>query len=162
LCRKNRIDNEDRCSEDIWKRRGKPEGACGDEIGELRRIIVQALGDYTFAQKAGTRSPAYEAIKNLRISDLSIDAMLRSWLSRDLDTYGFDPREAVCAWAADNIDEITQAIPRGYPREVLENEWYESGELLPHQTPHDTAPDFILGEVSPLPDSTGNGEDDQG
>jgi hypothetical protein len=39
-------------------------------------------------------------------------------------TYGFDPREAVCAWAADNIDEITQAIPRGYPREVLENEWY--------------------------------------
>lgn len=124
ICRKNRVSNDDRCSEDIFARRGNMEGSCADELSVMRRVIVQALGDHTFLTPPGERSPAYDGIKNMRVSDISMDAMMRRWISRKVDKYGFDPREAVCSWAAENVDILSSAIPRGYPRVVQENEWY--------------------------------------
>ena len=68
-------------------------------------------------------------IRNFKISDLDMEDMLRAWILRGKDTYGFDAREAVCQWVADNIDTLDSFIPPGYPREISDGSQYE-GPLL--------------------------------
>ena len=91
-CRKGRVNNEERCTKDIWVRRGKKEGACGYEAHSLKKFVAAALGEHTYSTEPARRSPAYHAIKNLRISDLSMGTMLGSWVGRGVDRWGFDPR----------------------------------------------------------------------
>ena len=62
------------------------------------------------------RNPGYETITNIKISDLEMNKVLKRWIGRGIDTYGYDGREAVCSWVAENIDELFNDIPRTYPR----------------------------------------------
>ena len=60
-------------------------------------------------------------MKNLKISDLEMDKILKRWITRGVDTYGYDTREAVCSWVVENIGDIMSIIPRTHPRRMVDS-----------------------------------------
>jgi hypothetical protein len=120
-CEKNRVSSIDRCGDDPTARLGTPLGSCDFPPHSLQKILSTSLLASTLSQDEGARSPAYEFLKLLRVSDLSLTIMLRNWIRTEVDRYGIDPRVAVCEWVYDNIDELsTKFIPLGYPRDFEE------------------------------------------
>jgi hypothetical protein len=116
-CENSRVRPVDRCGDDLTARLGTPLGSCDYPPHSLQKILSTSLLASTLSQEEGARSPAYEFIKLLRVSDLSLTIMLRNWIRTDVDRYGIDPRVAVCEWVYDNIDDLSATfIPLGYPR----------------------------------------------
>ena len=115
-CRASRVGSEARCSSDIWERRGNRQGACDDESHPLRMIVSRALRQQVDSSQKAIRSPAYEAIKNIRVTDLEVSKILQMWQSRRVDTYGYDARNAVCSWVAEHFEKLLAFVPPTYPR----------------------------------------------
>jgi hypothetical protein len=126
-CSRNRIEAEDRCSADISLRRGIELGSCDQEAHALRKLISVSLKEASEAQPVATRSPGYEMIKNLKVTDLEMDNMLTGWILLQKDPYGNDAREAVCGWVAENLDDLMRFVPLGYPKELSQNSPYNTG-----------------------------------
>ena len=112
--------SEDRCSEDVWVRRGEKEGSCGYFPILLRKAITLSLGYTTSLAPAETRSPGYEAIKNFKITSGQINNILADWIQTE-DLYGYGPRQVVCEWVRDNLDDLARYVPTGYPRVFVED-----------------------------------------
>ena len=125
-CRDNRISAEARCSLDAWERRGDQEGSCDSEAHALQKVIASSLRKADLEVPIAERSPGYTTIRNFKISDLDMDNILKAWILREKDTYGFDAREAVCDWVAENIDALDAFIPLGYPREISDDSQYDA------------------------------------
>jgi hypothetical protein len=121
-CSQERIKASDRCSLDPWARRGDPLGSCDSEAHALQIIMSTSVRQ---ALPAAYKSPAYEAIKNLKISDLEINTLLKAWVSGDQDTWGYDPRKAVCDWVTNNLDVLDSFVPPGYPRVLTFESHYD-------------------------------------
>jgi hypothetical protein len=122
-CSKARISALDRCSTDPWVRRGGELGACDSEAHALQKIVATSL-----RQKSppAYQSPAYEAIKNLKISDLAMNNILRDWVNGNSeDAWGYGPRKAVCEWVANNLDLLDGFVPPGYPRKLTNDNQYD-------------------------------------
>ena len=118
-CVENRMDSTKRCEfDDPMEQYGDPAGACDEAPQLLQKVIASGLYDGTFRDKISEarRSPAYDAIKAFRVSELQFGRMLQHWINRGVDTYGFDPRLATCLWVADNLDNLEDFIPRSHPR----------------------------------------------
>ena len=120
-CRDARIGSEERCSEDLWVRRGSSEGKCDEEAHSLKRLVAASLGEETYKVAAAERSPGYQTVKNIAIDNLNLETMLGDW-SKNGDV----AREAVCGWIAENIDKVMDFVPRGHPRSLVVNDWYGS------------------------------------
>jgi hypothetical protein len=133
-CSHNRVDTEARCSEDIWVRRGDPKGACDQEFHALQKAIASKFQQQAESEPLVTKSPAYGFIKQLRITDLELNGMLREWVSTNVDPFGNDAREAVCTWVVKNYDNLLEYLPPGYPKEVetvnAYNEGYMTGAMV--------------------------------
>ena len=126
-CSRNRISPTDRCSADIEERRGHPLGSCDQEAHALRKLISFNLKESSEAEPIASRSPGYEMIKSIKVSDLEMDTMLTDWILKSVDPYGNDAREAVCGWVVDNLDELMRFVPQGYPKELSMNSPYDTG-----------------------------------
>lgn len=121
-CEKNRVTNLERCSADPTDRIGTALGSCDFPAHSLQKVLTSTLAETSFAAAEATRSPAYDFIKRFRVSDLSLTIILRHWISMGSDTYGVDPRIAVCQWVYNNLEQLEEkTIPAGYPREISEN-----------------------------------------
>ena len=120
-CRDARIGSDERCSEDVWVRRGDEGGRCDEEAHSLKRLIATSLGEETYKVAAAERSPGYQTVKNIAIDNLNLETMLGDWSKN-----GDDAREAVCGWVAANIDKVMDFVPRGHPRSLVVNDWYGS------------------------------------
>ena len=122
-CEKNRVTNVDRCSANFEDRIGTSSiGSCDFPAHSLQKVISTSLLQMSLSKKEALRSPAYEFIKRFSVTDLSVTIMLREWIHMKVDTYGIDPRIAVCEWVYDNIDDLeAKFIPPGYPR-IFEEE----------------------------------------
>ena len=118
-CNVARIKPEDHCSLDPVVRRGPKGGGCDQEADALQTVVASSLRDMTLNTPDVDRSPGYEAIKNLKVSQLDMNSMLRKWVAGGRS--GFAAREAVCEWVIDHQDELESFIPRGYPRVFSEN-----------------------------------------
>jgi hypothetical protein len=117
VCSKARVSAADRCDADIMVRRGDPLGACDDEAHALRKILSKTLQEKTLAvEQEPSRSPAYEFFRALKVTDLEIQAMLTTWVEMGVDQYGNDAREVVCSWVVDNMEQLLDFVPIGYPR----------------------------------------------
>jgi len=90
---------------------------------------VTNLADMTQEQPEAERSAAYATLKNFMISDLHMTDMLNSWYSRDIDRFGYDPREAVCSWVSNNTDVLLRFVPSGYPRVMKDTRTYNEPYL---------------------------------
>jgi hypothetical protein len=127
-CSQVRVSREERCSSDITIRRGAPEGACDQEAHALQKVIAKSLREVTYSYGPAGRSPGYDFIQNMKITDIEINDMIRRWKEINIDAYGNDAREAVCGWVVDNLDMLEDFIPIGYPRVLNDdtsyNLWY--------------------------------------
>jgi hypothetical protein len=125
-CSLTRTDAAARCSEDIMERRGVQLGSCDQDAHSLRKVLSKRFGEDSKTVSEALRSPAAEFIKNVEISDLEMDGLLRAWVNRSVDLYGNDAREAVCAWVNDNFDTIMEYVPDGYPRTISNKSPYDT------------------------------------
>eukprot|EP00934_Nitzschia_sp_Nitz4_P008847 Nitzschia sp. Nitz4//scaffold124_size66437//58765//65003//NITZ4_006121-RA/size66437-processed-gene-0.51-mRNA-1//-1//CDS//3329534582//8837//frame0 len=128
-CMDNRVNAADRCSEDENVRRGDKRGSCGDDIDALRGLFAEIVAD-TDAVNDVDRSPAYQSLKNLYITNLDIQDIIRTWEMKQRDPYGNDIRDAVCDWVISNLDTLEDAVPQGYPRVLSEKSDYRSWYLF--------------------------------
>ena len=115
-CTESRVTIDQRCSENPEDRIGDPAGACDAEAHSYQKLIVSNMYERTYAQPEPSRSPAYDAIKAMKFSDLQLEYMFRRWYERNTDRWNYDPREAVCQWAAENIETLKRFVPRSFPR----------------------------------------------
>jgi len=76
------------------------------------------------------RSPAYEAITALSLTELNLGDIIDAWEHRGLDKWGYDPREAVCEWVVQNLPTLQTWIPRTYPRVVQIDAYNHGHEIL--------------------------------
>lgn len=132
-CFENRITNEQRCaSENILDQVGDPVGACDEAPQLLHKIIASSLYTTTHADgiSEARRSPAYDTIKAFKMSELQLGDILKTWIMRDVDKHGFDPRLATCQWVWDNLPHIESFIPRSYPRVAEEKPFHEDPLLI--------------------------------
>ena len=129
VCYAARISSEDRCSDDITTRRGDSMGACDNEAHALQKIISSSLGKQNMMLPPVSRSPGYEFIRSLKITDLEMQNLFKRWKKLNVDPYGNDAREAVCTWVVDNIDRLLDFIPQGYPRVLDTTSSYKEGYL---------------------------------
>jgi len=105
-----------RCSSDISVRRGTKAGSCDNDHHALKKVVCSRLYSDTYDVSPPRRSPAYDFIKSIQVTDLEMEDMLKHWALRGVDKYGYDGRDAVCTWVRDNLDDLQRFIPRGYPR----------------------------------------------
>ena len=103
-------------------RRGSKGAGCDQEANALQTVVASSLRDMTLSVPEVDRSPGYQAIKNLKISELDMNAMLRKWVAGGRS--GFAAREAVCEWVIEHQGNLEMFIPHGYPRVFAENASY--------------------------------------
>ncbi|KAL7570988.1 hypothetical protein ACA910_002611 [Epithemia clementina (nom. ined.)] len=123
-CVDHRIDFVERCGDDPKLKIGDPRGACGEGPQSLLKVISTALFDISVRSDLpeALQSPAYETIKNYRLSELQIGKIFEYWFQRNLDKYGLDPRDATCQWVVENLDFLRPMIPRSHPRIVVDSD----------------------------------------
>ena len=125
ICLAHRTSMEDRCSDSILVRRGDPNGACDREARGLVKLISMSLATANDKVEEASQSPAYELIKNIKITELDMNRMFNKWLEPGVDRYGNDARAAVCGWVRDNYEELQWFVPYGYPRKVSSQNQYD-------------------------------------
>ena len=132
-CIDNRITKEQRCeSETLEGLVGKAVGSCDEAPQMLHKVVVKNLHATTYdpAIAEARRSPAYDAIKGFRISELQYSDILLKWINRGIDTFGFDQRLATCQWIVENLSHLESIIPRTYPRVAHAMRVYEDPLII--------------------------------
>lgn len=99
-CTESRVTDDQRCSSESKIRIGKEEGSCDAEAHSLQTLIVSDMRTRYYKEEniketMAMRSPAYDTIKNMKISDLWLDDMFKKWVEQgNYDRWNYDPREA--------------------------------------------------------------------
>lgn len=124
-CSDARTSEADRCSDSILTRRGNPVGACDKEAKALIKGMATSLAAANNEVEKAAQSPAYELVKNIKISELDMNRIFRKWVEPGTDRYGNDARAAVCGWMRDNYEHIQWFVPYGFPKEVSPQQQYE-------------------------------------
>mmetsp|Transcript_5907 Transcript_5907/g.9296 ORF Transcript_5907/g.9296 Transcript_5907/m.9296 type:complete len:1013 (+) Transcript_5907:46-3084(+) len=120
VCLKSRTTIKERCSTN-GAEDSSPEGACDAEMDSVQKVFVENLYDNTYKNvNEALQSPAYFALQNIKISELDLEDMYREWYRQNNDMFNYGYREAICKWAADNIDRLNRVVPSSYPRSVVE------------------------------------------
>jgi len=119
-CFYGRISPDDRCSTDLAFRRGTPDGSCDNEANSLQKVLSSTLREQTNAVEEHSRSPGYQFVRALKISDLEIQSLLNAWMAIGEDKYGSDAREAVCSWVVENAETLMGFVPAGHPRTIVD------------------------------------------
>jgi len=103
----------DECSETLVDRVGPPESACAQAPRPLVKMISGVLRD----QESSTtipdaiKSPAYQMLQSFMLREVQLNELFGLWSSAD------SPRDAVCQWAADHVEEFLLVhVPTTYPR----------------------------------------------
>jgi hypothetical protein len=125
VCLQNRVGAEDRCSQDIMIRRGDPKGACDSEAHALKQVMATSVGETTLSQLEASQSPAFELIKSIKITEFEIHAIFNKWIKKGVDRSGNDAREAVCTWVVENLDNLLDFVPVGYPKQRTDDNQYD-------------------------------------
>jgi len=104
------------CAEDLYLRVGDPEGACENPTEPLRKLISAGLRDVLEHPDipSAAQSPAYDALRRFQISEVQLGELFDLWETEAT------PRDAVCTWAANNLDLLHSTIPMSYPRVAQE------------------------------------------
>eukprot|EP00584_Thalassiosira_punctigera_P014606 CAMPEP_0172548874 /NCGR_PEP_ID=MMETSP1067-20121228/18079_1 /TAXON_ID=265564 ORGANISM="Thalassiosira punctigera, Strain Tpunct2005C2" /NCGR_SAMPLE_ID=MMETSP1067 /ASSEMBLY_ACC=CAM_ASM_000444 /LENGTH=634 /DNA_ID=CAMNT_0013336169 /DNA_START=118 /DNA_END=2023 /DNA_ORIENTATION=+ len=132
VCMENRPEPiPNRCNATLEELIGTEEGSCGYTPHRLETMYSLALGE-SMNDPEAIRSPAYQTLRNIKLSDVVMNEMMLKWMNRGIDTYGYDPREVVCEWAARHVGnenfliDLLRFVPPGYPRNVQEAIFNES------------------------------------
>ena len=102
-CIENRRPTVDRCTASHGELVGNKKGACDLGILPLEKFVATSLQENVFSTPIDTRSPSYQFISSFTFQNIQVEQLLQSWYSRNVDRYGYDPREAVCEYVAQNL-----------------------------------------------------------
>mmetsp|Transcript_33762 Transcript_33762/g.64290 ORF Transcript_33762/g.64290 Transcript_33762/m.64290 type:complete len:313 (-) Transcript_33762:2396-3334(-) len=84
-CIESRVTQDQRCSINPEEHvGGEDAGACDAEAHVLRKIIGSSLFKITHHSDEVSRSPAYDLIKSLQLSDIDIDSMFHQWYAAEI------------------------------------------------------------------------------
>jgi len=112
-----------RCSEDLDERRGEALGSCDYAVIPLKKMMSLGICASSHIPELA-KSPAFEFLKQLYVPEYSLPTIFRQW-SRLKSNIDVDPpREALCEWVYDNLDELLRYTPAGYPRELKSKEYH--------------------------------------
>jgi 7 transmembrane sweet-taste receptor of 3 GCPR len=112
-CVANKINPENRCVEDPALRLGVAEGVCDESPRPLYKLMLSQLQQMTQDDSIpeALRNPSPSILSQFSLTELQINELFKYWLQQPEE-----PREAVCQWVVDNLEELQQYIPRSYPR----------------------------------------------
>ncbi|KAL3917281.1 MAG: hypothetical protein SGILL_004790, partial [Bacillariaceae sp.] len=124
-CLDNRVDATQRCSLDPTERVGSELGVCAVPASPNYKAISTGLFELVHNNPnipVPLQSPAYEVVKEFTMNTFQLGVIFDQWLSPSngtLDKFGYDPRQAVCSWVQENLEDLQrQLIPRSYPRDI--------------------------------------------
>mmetsp|Transcript_7699 Transcript_7699/g.10668 ORF Transcript_7699/g.10668 Transcript_7699/m.10668 type:complete len:700 (+) Transcript_7699:666-2765(+) len=121
-CLEARPTEEERCSTDPIIRFGREEGSCDYAAQIAARPIASSLQKSEPNVDETYKSPAYDTVRNIEITNLQLDYMFRRWSAQNIDPLNYDPRDAVCMWAAENAETLLSFIPESHPRSFRKEE----------------------------------------
>ncbi|CAB9508590.1 Receptor-type guanylate cyclase gcy [Seminavis robusta] len=121
-CYDNRANAADRCGDDYEKRIGSPLGDCDTAPQSLKKVVSTTVRDMSQNPEIPEElwSPAFEAISAYEISTLQLQDIFELWYGKNLDRWGYDPRDAVCEWIVDNLELVQSFAPPTHPRKIQE------------------------------------------
>jgi len=123
------------CSDNQTARRGDPAGACEDGIRPLQKYISGSLERYTMGSSIpdALKSPALPVLRQFQITEHQLGELFRRWeaSNKNESSSSSSPREAVCQWAAENIEFLQSFVPKTYPRILSNDDESHQDEFLP-------------------------------
>jgi hypothetical protein len=102
-CIENRRPTVDRCTASHDELVGNDKGACDYPLLPLEKFVATSLQENAFATPLDTRSPAYQFVTSFTFQNIQVEQVLQNWYERDVDRFGYDPREAVCEFVVENL-----------------------------------------------------------
>jgi 7 transmembrane sweet-taste receptor of 3 GCPR len=103
---------DDECATDLLTRVGSPDAACDHSPISLYKLLSTSLQDITADSEEAVRNPALQFLQHFSLTELQLGAIFQLW--QTLPT----PRDAVCTWAARNLDFLNSTMPPSYPRSL--------------------------------------------
>lgn len=129
-CILNRVQSDDRCSDDATVRRGSIEGSCGNDAEALQRLVVHSLETRDRALPDADRSPSFDVVNNFVLTNLDMSFILQRIGELNRDPFGHDARQALCEWAVANESRLRGYVPLGFPRIRRDRSEYGSWYLI--------------------------------
>ena len=79
---------------------GVTEGACGESSQTLKKITYLGLckNIHSLEFQEPLWSPSYEDLKVFSINNIHILDIFDNWLKKNVEKYGYKPRESTCHW----------------------------------------------------------------
>ncbi|KAL3925270.1 MAG: hypothetical protein SGILL_000528, partial [Bacillariaceae sp.] len=107
---------EETCEANQTMRVGPPEAACDNPAQSLSKLVTGKLYDLLHDPSIPEAlvSPAHGMLSRFRITEVQLGQLFDLWESEPT------PRDAVCLWAAENLDYLMSMVPYSYPRAVQE------------------------------------------
>jgi hypothetical protein len=116
-CAKAREESLDEsCEANLVDRVGPPEASCANPSEPLSKLVTGKMHDFLNAPdipEAAT-NPAYDMMRRFQFSEQQLGQLFDLWESSPT------PRDAVCQWAADNLDYLLGMVPSSYPRSIVD------------------------------------------
>jgi 7 transmembrane sweet-taste receptor of 3 GCPR. len=114
-----------KCSDSIEERRGDPVGACDYAPVLPKKVMSRGLKTTSSANKhKSVWSPAYVLLRQIYLPEYSSQDLFRKWASFLSDETLDAPREAVCEWVFEHLDELMRYSPESYPRALESRSYY--------------------------------------
>jgi len=123
-CLKSRnLKKSTRCEESFNQSIGNEGSGCDYAYKMTDKYTAQSFIDKSLDTPPILRNPAYYFLDKITMKTVDASEMLDNWISRNVDTSGYDGRDAVCGWVVNNLlnggeNSLLQFIPQGYPRTV--------------------------------------------
>lgn len=114
-----------KCSQSIEQRRGDPRGSCDYAPVLPKKVMSRGLKTASINHEdEGMRSPAHDFLRQIYFPEYSSQDLFRKWASLILDDTLDAPREAVCEWVYDHLDDLLLYSPAGYPRKLESRSYF--------------------------------------
>ena len=117
-CMEGRWESTEECSDDLMTRVGSttPQGVCEEPPRLLQKVVSGNLLEVTRQYEDAIQSPAYNMLRRFKFSEHQLGEIFQLWESEAT------PRDAICTWAANNVEFLKGFVPSTYPRVAREEQ----------------------------------------
>merc|ERR1712194_788382 len=110
-CKKAHSMMNDQCAFNTTTQAGRQGGGCAIEPSFFQKLIVSNLFPNTYKVPTQLRSPGYDAVKGLQISNLDTSEIVSGFYTSGYDKHYYKSRESTCLWVLKNFDSLRKYIP---------------------------------------------------
>ena len=110
-CIKNKVNTDERCAPTVEERVGVARGVARP----LHKLTLHMFDEDTERADIAIQSPAQQVLSRFAINELQMSELFEYWQNAD------SPRDAVCQWTTDNLQDLLTLVPPTYPRVLQSN-----------------------------------------